>query len=96
MSSQTRKIERKQLVDQKKNMTSQLNMFDRIPDKCDTCHAAFDRKSKEMAMTWFVVVKSAEKVVRLFCPECMKKAREAADNVSKKYEAPIVQENSNG
>jgi DNA-binding transcriptional regulator GbsR (MarR family) len=94
MSSAAKKIERKQLVEQKKNMGSQLNMFDRIPDKCDTCHTAFDKKSKEMAMTWFVVVKSAEKIVRLFCPDCMKKAKEAAENVSKKYETPIVQEDT--
>ena len=91
--SLARKTQRKQVLEAKKNMTSELNMFDRLPNKCDTCHKDFDKKSKEMAKTWFVVVRKAEKVVRLFCPDCMGKAKEAIKNASEKHEAPIVQEN---
>ena len=93
--SSAKKIQRKQTLEAKKNMTSELNMFDRLPNKCDTCHKDFDKKSKEMAKTWFVVVRKTEKVVRLFCPDCMNKAKEAIKNVSEKHEAPVIQE-SNG
>ena len=92
--SSAKKIQRKQTLEAKKNMTSELNMFDRLPNKCDTCHKDFDKKSKEMAKTWFVVVRKTEKVVRLFCPDCMNKAKEAIKNVSEKHEAPVVQENT--
>lgn len=90
MTSSANKIKRKQEVDAKKSMTSQLNMFDRIPDKCDTCHAAFDKKSKEMAKTWFVVVKNQEKVVRLFCPECMAKVKKVVEDASNKHETQVI------
>jgi len=93
MTSPSRKMLRKQMLDAKKSATSELNMFDRLPDKCDTCHKDFDKKSKEMAKTWFVVVKKAEKVVRLFCPDCMGKAKEVI-NASEKHETPVVQEDS--
>lgn len=89
MSSLSKKFERNQTLEAKKSLTSELNMFDRLPNKCDTCHKDFDKKSKEMAKTWFVVVRKAEKVIRLFCPECMAKAKEVV-NASEKHEAPVV------
>ncbi len=92
MTSIANKIKRKQELLSKRNVNTQLNMFDRIPDKCDTCHLPFDKKSKEMAKTWFVVVKQTEKVVRLFCPECMNKAKKAVEDASVKHETEIVQE----
>lgn len=94
MTSPSRKVLRKQALEAKKNMTSELNMFDRMPNKCDTCQKDFDKKSKEMAQTWFVVVKKAEKVVRLFCPDCMTKAKEVISNASEKHEAAVVQEDT--
>lgn len=94
MSNFQKKFQRKQELDAKKNLGSQLNMFDRIPDKCDTCHKPFDKRSKEMAQTWFVVVKNSEKVVRLFCPDCMSKAKKVVENASTQHETEIVQENT--
>jgi hypothetical protein len=94
MSSADRKLLRQKQKDAEKGMSSQLNMFDRIPDKCDTCHAPFDKKSKEMAKTWFIHVKHAEKIVRLFCPECMAKAKKVVENASHKHEVEIVQKDT--
>ena len=34
-------------------------------------------KSKEMAQTWVVGVRSEQKLVRLFCPDCLDKVKEA-------------------
>ena len=78
--SSAKKIQRKQTLEAKKNMTSELNMFDRLPNKCDTCHKDFDKKSKEMAQTWIVVVRNEQKLVRLFCPECVDKVKEHLPN----------------
>lgn len=84
MSNIVKKIERQKEVEVKKDtekkMAKQLNMFDRIPDKCDVCSSPFDRKSKEMAQTWTVVVRSEQNLVRLFCPSCINKVKEKLEN----------------
>jgi hypothetical protein len=46
-----------------------------IPEKCLTCEAKFDKKSKEHAMTWFVEVFETLKRVDLYCPECQEKRK---------------------
>ena len=76
-----RKINRANLPQKKKEaenkLKSQINMFDRLPDNCSVCNKDFDKKSKEMAKSWIVVVRTEEKLVRLFCPECLEKVKEA-------------------
>lgn len=41
-----------------------------MPTECSECHKAFDKKNKEMALTWMVKVYSQKNVVDLKCPEC--------------------------
>ena len=53
-----------------------LGLFDKIPEQCLTCFKPFDKKNKEMVMSWSVVVREAEGVVRLYCPDCWKKAND--------------------
>ena len=81
MSSLANKIKRQKEAETRKevekNLSTQINMFGRLPDKCDVCSALFDKKSKEMAQTWIVVVRNAEKSVRLFCPACVDKVKES-------------------
>lgn len=80
MSNLTNKTKRQKQTETRKevekNLSTQINMFGRLPDKCDVCSAPFDKKSKEMAQTWTVVVRSAEKSIRLFCPDCINKVKE--------------------
>jgi len=80
MSNATRKIQRQKAVETKKEvekeLTNKIGMFGRLPDECNACHKPFDKKSKEMAQTWVVVVRSEQKLVRLFCPECVDKVKE--------------------
>ena len=59
-----------------KNLEESMGLFDLLPENCSTCNKDFDKKSREMAFTWSVVVRKEEKVVRLFCPECMTKAQQ--------------------
>lgn len=84
MSNLANKSQRKKIVEAKKdaekNLAKQINMFDRMPDKCDACSKPFDKKSKEMAQTWIVVVRNEQKLVRLFCPECVDKVKEHLPN----------------
>jgi len=59
-------------------LAQKVMMFDKMPDNCLTCEAPFDRKNREMAMTWSVVVREQEELVRLYCPECWDKAASIA------------------
>ena len=34
------------------------------------CSVPFDRSNKEQVMSWSVVVREKEKVVRVYCPTC--------------------------
>ena len=61
-------------------MIKQVTQFDKLPDMCLTCEREYDKKSKEMAKTWNVVVKD-ENTVRLYCPECWDMANELIKKV---------------
>ncbi len=56
-------------------MAKKLMMFDMLDDECAACATPFDKKSKEHAETWSVIVREQEKVVRLYCPDCWGKAQ---------------------
>ncbi len=56
-----------------KEAVSTIDLMLNISNKCLTCDKAFDRMSKEMAMTWTIEVYSAAKETRLYCPECQEK-----------------------
>ena len=60
--------------DLEKQMKRQFMMFDKLKDECAACQKSFDKKSKEQAMTWKVIVREDEEAVRLYCPECWDKA----------------------
>ena len=57
-----------------KVMKQQLMMFDKLGTECAACTEPYDKKSKEHAMTWKVVVREKEEIVRLYCPDCWGKA----------------------
>jgi ribosomal protein L44E len=65
---QRKKMKNKPEVEQK------MMMFDQLPDECLSCLKPFDKKDKSMVMSWSVVVREKEKVVRLYCPDCWQKA----------------------
>ena len=77
MGSLKRKFKRNAEKAQKKaekKMEKKLMMFDMLDDACAACDAPYDKKSKEHATTWNVIVREQEKLVRLYCPECWDKA----------------------
>lgn len=64
-----------------RDLKQKMNMFDRLPENCLTCLEPFDRKNKEQVQSWFVVVRSKENKVHLYCPVCYSKAQ----NIVKEY-----------
>ena len=67
-----------------KEMKQKVGMFEKLPDACDACNKDFDKKNKEMVMTWSVIVK--EDTVRLYCPECWDRANNLIQEIKDGYE----------
>ncbi len=78
------KLARKQQNNDK--LASKMLQFDKLPDECSACVKPYDKKDKEMAMTWNVVVKEQEGIVRLYCPDCWKLANDAIETMKKEIE----------
>tara|TARA_R110000824_G_scaffold2613_6_gene12110 strand:- start:784 stop:1068 length:285 start_codon:yes stop_codon:yes gene_type:complete len=77
MSSLERKLKRNQEKETKKvekKLAKKLNMFDKLPENCLVCEEGYDRRNKEQAASWRVVVRPD--AVRLYCPTCWNKATE--------------------
>ena len=73
-----KKNEKKQAQEQDQKMRNQMNMFDRLPEVCNTCDEVFP-KTREAHMSWKVVVRNQEQQVRLFCPACLGKEAKLAE-----------------
>lgn len=80
MSSYKRKLKRqkeKQAEKElQKDVAQKMNMFDRLGESCSACRSPFDKKNRDMVMSWNVVVREQEDVVRLYCPSCWNMAIE--------------------
>jgi len=83
VSSATRKLRRKKKKQAEKDMEEKLGLFDKLPDSCLACEKPYDKKDKEMVMTWNVVVREEEGIVRLYCPECWSMAKDLIEKVIK-------------
>jgi len=78
---QRRKAEKvkKSLTLSEQNLSEKIFLFNQIPDACTTCAEPFDKKDKAMAFSWKVVIREEKQQVRLFCPTCINKTKEAID-----------------
>jgi hypothetical protein len=65
-----RKFERTKKKAAEKELKQKVSMFDMMPDACVSCFKDFDKRDREMVMTWYVVERRKEKKVNLYCPEC--------------------------
>tara|TARA_A100001391_G_scaffold198692_1_gene180617 strand:+ start:897 stop:1142 length:246 start_codon:yes stop_codon:yes gene_type:complete len=74
---QRRAIKKHMGQDVQEKMADQVALFGKLPEMCNICQKEFDKKDRDMVNSWSVVVK--QEVVRLFCPECVNKAKEAID-----------------
>ena len=72
------------------NFSDKISQFNKLPEQCTTCEKEFDRKDREMLKSWNVVVR--QETVRLFCPQCMTKAKQVVEEYGDKdaSRTPIV------
>ena len=66
-------------------ISEKLTMFEGLPDECLACMKPFDKKDRQMAMTWNVVVRD-KNTIRLYCRECWTMATEAVEKFKKEKE----------
>ena len=87
MNRKQRRALAKQTSKQKsQEMTEKITQFENLPDECLACFKPFDKKDKQMAMTWNVVVREKTNTVRLYCPDCWSLATNAIETMKKEIE----------
>jgi hypothetical protein len=69
--------------DASKDISEKVFQFSKLPDMCTACQKAFDKKDKDMVQSWNVVVK--QEVVRLFCPDCIAKTKDALNKLEENH-----------
>ena len=67
-----------------KDINEKLGLFNLMGDKCLTCEKPFDRLKREDVENFYVVVKEAEKIVRVYCKVCFEKAQEIVKDFAKR------------
>jgi len=80
---QRRIMEKKMGEESTKKLSQKIFQFENLPEECLACLKPFDKKSKEMAATWNIVVRD-EDTVRLYCPECWDMACKVAEEHKRK------------
>ena len=79
MNRRTRRAMTREIgADAQEKMANQVAQFGKLPEKCSACTQPFDKKDRQMLDSWKVIVR--QEVVRLFCPHCIDKTKEALDN----------------
>ena len=72
--------------DGNEELSEKLTLFGKLGDSCLTCDKPFDKKDKEMVMSWSVVVHGEEEIVRLYCPDCWTMAKKITEDFAKHLE----------
>jgi hypothetical protein len=75
---------RKLGIKKKPDLDKKIGLFDKLPKQCTNCDAPYDKKNKEMAMTWSVVVREQENKVNLYCPTCWNNAQKMIAELKEK------------
>jgi uncharacterized protein with PIN domain len=64
------KVKKKKDKKFEKEISKKMGLFDKTPDHCLVCETPFDKKNREMVMSWYVVVREEKQKVNLYCPQC--------------------------
>ena len=71
MNREQRRAAAKQMKkDGTEEVAEKVALFGKLEDECLVCNKPFDKKDREMVMSWSVVVREQEEKVNLYCPEC--------------------------
>ena len=74
---QRRALKKKGITDEEIKLSDKIFLFNQLPDKCSACENPFDKQNRQMVFAWKVVIR--EDVIRLFCPVCVKKAKDCIE-----------------
>mgnify|MGYP003147224679 FL=1 len=83
---QRRAVAKQAGKDGNKQLQEKISLFGKLPDECLTCEKPFDKKDRDMVMSWNVVVHGDQEVVRLYCPECWDKAIKITEDFKRRLE----------
>jgi|TARA_Y100000310_G_C20639014_1_gene792827 hypothetical protein len=83
MPSLTKKLRREKEKAATKELQKKVGLFNKLSDHCLVCQKDFDKKNKDMVMSWSVVIK--EDKVRLYCPECWDRAKKLVEEIKNGY-----------
>ena len=67
---QRRAAAKREKKDGNEEVAEKVALFGLIGDQCLVCNKPFDKKDREMVMSWSVVVREKEEKVNLYCPDC--------------------------
>ena len=88
MNREQRRSAAKQMKkDGTEEASEKVALFGKLEDECLVCEEPFDKKDKEMVMSWNVVVREKEGKVNLYCPTCWGKAQSVIEEARKMVEA---------
>jgi|TARA_R110002167_G_scaffold237566_1_gene442735 hypothetical protein len=73
---QRRSAEKQMKKDGTEEVAEKVALFGKLEDECLVCTKPFDKKDRDMVMSWSVVVREKEEKVNLYCPECWNGALE--------------------
>ena len=74
-----REMEKKVGKKNSQKLADKIFQFEQLPEECLACLKPFDKNSKDMAMTWNIVIRD-ENTVRLYCPTCWDTAVKVAEH----------------
>ena len=88
MNREQRRSAAKQMKkDGTEEVAEKVALFGKLEDECLVCEEPFDKKNKEMVMSWNVVVREKEGKVNLYCPTCWERAQSVIEQARKMVEA---------
>ena len=80
---QRRAMAKREKKDGNEEIAEKVALFGKLGDECLICDRPFDKKDKEMVMSWSVVVREKEDKVNLYCPDCWTGAIEMLNEIKK-------------
>jgi uncharacterized protein with PIN domain len=78
---QRRAMAKQAKKDGNEDVVEKVALFGKLGDACLVCNKPFDKKDKEMVMSWNVVVREVEEKVNLYCPDCWNGAIELLNEI---------------
>ena len=78
---QRRAAEKQAKKDGNGELSEKITLFGKLGDSCLVCAKPFDKKDREMVMSWSVVVREQEEKVNLYCPPCWSGAIELLNEI---------------